>query len=90
MKARRGLMMEPCTVPSRRALEIEPNTDGLLEFTQAPGSVDRACAGFALSSVNECYRGTLELADMGWPDGLRWLHGEEGTQKEVYVGQEED
>lgn len=45
---------------------------------------------YALSSVNECYRGTLELADMGWPGGLRRLHGEDGTQKEVNVGQEED
>jgi transglutaminase-like putative cysteine protease len=32
---------------------------------------------YTVSGVNGYYRLILEMADKGWPDGLRWLHGED-------------
>ena len=31
---------------------------------------------YRVSGLNEYYRSILEMADKGWPGGLRWLHGE--------------
>jgi len=32
---------------------------------------------YTVSGVNDHYRSILEMADRGWPGGLRWLHGED-------------
>lgn len=32
---------------------------------------------YTASGINDYYRSILEMADKGWPGGLRWLHGEE-------------
>ena len=32
---------------------------------------------YTVSKTNDYYRSILEMSDQGWPDGLRWLHGEE-------------
>ncbi|MDO9538346.1 MAG: transglutaminase domain-containing protein [Thermoplasmata archaeon] len=31
---------------------------------------------YARSKVNDYYRSILEMSEKGWPDGLRWIHGE--------------
>lgn len=33
---------------------------------------------YTVSRLNDYTRQVLEMADAGWPGGLRWLHGEEG------------
>ncbi|MHC4713439.1 MAG: hypothetical protein ACYTAN_09250 [Planctomycetota bacterium] len=35
---------------------------------------------YTTSGLNDYYRSILEMADAGWPGGLRWLHGEDGLQ----------
>jgi hypothetical protein len=35
---------------------------------------------YTVSGVNDYYRSILEMADQGWPGGLRWLHGEDERQ----------
>ena len=32
---------------------------------------------YTVTGLNEYYTSILEMADRGWPGGLRWLHGEE-------------
>jgi len=32
---------------------------------------------YAVSQINDYYRSILEMANCGWPGGLRWLHGED-------------
>lgn len=31
---------------------------------------------YTVSKINDYYRSILDMADQGWPGGLRWLHGE--------------
>ncbi|MBE3576189.1 MAG: hypothetical protein IMX00_00585 [Limnochordales bacterium] len=32
------------------------------------------------SGLNPYYRSILEMAERGWPAGLRWLHGEDAVR----------
>lgn len=32
---------------------------------------------YTVSKINDYYRSILEISNQAWPDGLRWLHGEE-------------
>jgi transglutaminase-like putative cysteine protease len=44
-------------------------------FTYDIGDADRF--DYSVSRVNDYYRSILEHAAIGWPNGLRWLHGED-------------
>jgi len=38
---------------------------------------DREHYNYAVSPINDYYRSILDMANGGWPGGLRWLHGED-------------
>ena len=38
---------------------------------------------YTVSPLNDYTRRVLEMANAGWPGGLRWLHGEEGEQTTI-------
>jgi hypothetical protein len=41
--------------------------------------VDWESYDYTPSGLNEYYRSILRLSQKGWPGGLRWLHGEDGS-----------
>lgn len=44
---------------------------------------DRERYDYAVSTINDYYRSILEMADAGWPGGLRWLHCEENKPPDL-------
>ena len=36
---------------------------------------------YQITRINEYYRSILEMSEKGWPNGLRWLHGEDKMTK---------
>jgi transglutaminase-like putative cysteine protease len=42
---------------------------------------ESAAYDYSVSGVNAYYRSILEMSDNGWPDGLRWLHGEDAESR---------
>jgi hypothetical protein len=41
---------------------------------------------YTVTHVNAYYRSILEESDRGWPEGLRWLHGEDSSESETHIG----
>ncbi len=37
---------------------------------------------YKTSGINDYYRSILEMAEKGWPSGLRWLHGEDKVERQ--------
>lgn len=63
------------------------NPTGRIPFAE-PGQFTAACIAnyfvwergkytYTTSRLNSYYRSILEMAERGWPGGLRWLHGED-------------
>ena len=36
---------------------------------------------YQITRINEYYRSILEMSEKGWPNGLRWLHGEDQVKQ---------
>ena len=38
---------------------------------------------YTTSRINDYYRSILEMSEAGWPGGLRWMHGEDKSDREI-------
>lgn len=75
----RDLLADPRILegsPDPGPLRIRPGsnmTAGIVNYSARR----RRHYSYAVSRVNDYYRPILEMSERGWPEGLRWLHGED-------------